>query len=90
MTEYRRILLDGARVQVLRDGDELISNATHVFFIRAPARSASSRVGQALPSVAQEPARAIGSTDSDRTPCAPWIRTPSISAVAEGPVWNEA
>lgn len=25
-------------------------------------------------------------TDSERTPCAPWISTPSISPVADGPV----
>jgi len=32
-------------------------------------------------------ARAIGSTESERTPpWAPWISTPSMSAVAEGPV----
>ena len=34
--------------------------------------------------------RGSGSTDSDRTPWAPWINTPSMSAVAEGPVWNTA
>jgi ATP dependent DNA ligase domain len=31
-------------------------------------------------------ARAIGRTESERTPWAPWIRTPSISAVADGPL----
>ena len=31
-------------------------------------------------------ARAIGSTESERTPWAPWISTPSMSAAAEGPV----
>src|SRR5262249_14453538 len=31
-------------------------------------------------------ARAIGRTESERTPCAPWISTPSMSAVADGPV----
>ena len=35
-------------------------------------------------------ARAIGRTESERTPCAPWIRTPSMSAVADGPVWKQA
>src|SRR3984893_7908183 len=35
-------------------------------------------------------ARVSGMTESERTPCAPWISTPSMSAVAEGPVWNEA
>jgi hypothetical protein len=30
--------------------------------------------------------RQIGRTGSERTPCAPWMSTPSISAVAEGPV----
>ena len=33
-------------------------------------------------------ARLSGKTESDRTPCAPWMRTPSMSAVAEGPVWK--
>jgi len=33
-------------------------------------------------------ARSIGTTDNERTPCAPWMRTPSISAVADGPVWK--
>ena len=31
---------------------------------------------------------ASGSTDSERTPWAPWTSTPSMSAVADGPVWN--
>src|SRR5258705_8630825 len=35
-------------------------------------------------------ARAIGRTESERTPCAPWMSTPSISAVADGPVWKLA
>ena len=35
-------------------------------------------------------ARAIGKTESERTPCAPWMRTPSMSAVADGPVWKQA
>ena len=33
---------------------------------------------------------ATGSTASERTPWAPWIRTPSMSAVADGPVWKHA
>ena len=42
--------------------------------------------------VAGAVAAALGSrsTDSERTPCAPWISTPSMSAVADGPVWNAA
>src|SRR5258708_38567231 len=35
-------------------------------------------------------ARAMGRTESERTPCAPWMSTPSISAVADGPVWKQA
>src|SRR6266481_1299784 len=35
-------------------------------------------------------ARATGRTESERTPCAPWMSTPSISAVADGPVWKLA
>jgi hypothetical protein len=35
-------------------------------------------------------ARAIGRTESERTPWAPWMSTPSISAVADGPVWKLA
>jgi hypothetical protein len=33
---------------------------------------------------------ATGRTESERTPWAPWIKTPSISAVADGPVWKAA
>ncbi len=33
---------------------------------------------------------ANGDTDNERTPCAPWMRTPSMSAVADGPVWKAA
>ena len=44
-------------------------------------------VGQpVLPS--QEGASGKGTTVSVRIPCAPWINTPSMSAVAEGPVMN--
>src|SRR5258708_32177155 len=35
-------------------------------------------------------ARAIGRLVGERAPCAPWISTPSISAVADGPVWKLA
>lgn len=34
--------------------------------------------------------RETGSTESERTPCAPWMSTPSMSAVADGPVWKLA
>jgi hypothetical protein len=33
--------------------------------------------------------RATGRTE-ERAPWAPWIKTPSISAVADGPVWKAA
>ena len=38
--------------------------------------------------LSQEGASGKGTTVSVRIPCAPWINTPSMSAVAEGPVMN--
>jgi hypothetical protein len=34
--------------------------------------------------------RLLGQYESGRTPCTPWMSTPSMSAVADGPGWKKA
>jgi DNA-binding IclR family transcriptional regulator len=52
----------------------------------AVAMSASMMWGNQAGAQIRSHLRASSRTESERTPCAPWISTPSISAVAEGPV----
>ena len=65
-----------------------VAETDHAYMSRDKfARPVAKRILSSLSSVAGAAVtRAIGSTESERTPWAPWINTPSMSAVAEGPV----